>query len=75
MKNSAELSTAKIAGVHTEKIGIVRTELQKLRSSLSEINQMKFGFDNSKLHRGKIFLLQIVLISGTQPKTIYGEKI
>ncbi|TYR33326.1 ABC-F family ATP-binding cassette domain-containing protein [Sphingobacterium phlebotomi] len=52
-KNSAERSTAKIAGVHTEKIGNIKQELQELRSSLSETDQMKFGFDDSKLYRGK----------------------
>ncbi|HLT87045.1 MAG TPA: ABC-F family ATP-binding cassette domain-containing protein [Sphingobacterium sp.] len=52
-KNSAERSTAKISGVHAEKIGNIKQELQGLRSSLSETDQMKFGFDDSKLHRGK----------------------
>lgn len=52
-KNSAERSTAKIAGVHTEKIGNIHQELQDFRSSQSETDQMKFGFDHSKLHKGK----------------------
>jgi len=53
LKSNAELSSSKIAGVHTEKIEVIRTELQKLRSSLLDIDQMKFGFENSKLHKGK----------------------
>lgn len=52
-KNSAERSTAKIAGVHAEKTGNIRQELQNLRSSLSETYQMKLDFDNSKLYKGK----------------------
>lgn len=53
-KNSAERSTAKIAGVHTEKIGGISQDLQELRSSLPDIDKMKFGFDNSALHKGKV---------------------
>lgn len=53
-KNSAERSTAKIVGVHTEKIGGISQDLQELRSSLPDIDKMKFGFDNSALHKGKI---------------------
>jgi ATPase subunit of ABC transporter with duplicated ATPase domains len=53
-KNSAENSTSKLKGVHAEKVGNISQELKELRSSLSEIDKMKFGFDNSKLHKGKI---------------------
>lgn len=53
-KNSAERSTAKIAGVHTEKISDISQDLQELRSSLPDIDKMKFGFDNSALHKGKV---------------------
>lgn len=53
-KNNAERSTAKITGVHTEKIGGISQNLQELRSFLPDIDKMKFGFDNSKLHKGKI---------------------
>lgn len=53
LRNSAEKSTAKLKGVHTEKISDIKQELQELRASVSDIDQMKFGFDNSKLHKGK----------------------
>lgn len=53
LRNSAEKSTAKLKGVHTEKISDIKQELQELRASVSDIDQMKFGFDNSKLHNGK----------------------
>lgn len=52
-KNSAERSTAKIANIHDNKTNNIRQELQDLRSSLSGTEQMKFNFDNSKLHNGK----------------------
>lgn len=52
-KNSAEKSTAKITDVHADKIGNIKQQLQDLRGSLSETDQMKFGFDNAQSHSGK----------------------
>lgn len=54
MRNNAEKSTSKIKTVHAEKIGGLSKELQDLRASLPDIDKMKFGFDNSGLHKGKI---------------------
>lgn len=54
LRNNAENSTSKIKSVHAEKIGSLSKELQELRSSLPDIDKMKFGFDNSALHKGKI---------------------
>lgn len=54
LRNNAENSTAKTKGVHAEKIGGISKELQELRSSVSDIDQMKFGFDKTNLHKGKI---------------------
>jgi ATPase subunit of ABC transporter with duplicated ATPase domains len=54
LRNNAENSTSKMKGVHAEKIGGISQELQELRSALPEIDKMKFGFDNSALHKGKI---------------------
>ncbi|WP_264523158.1 ABC-F family ATP-binding cassette domain-containing protein [Flavobacterium sp. N502536] len=54
LRNNAENSTAKTKGVHAEKIGTIAKDLQKLRSTLPDIDQMKFGFDKTNLHKGKI---------------------
>lgn len=54
LRNNAENSTSKIKSVHAEKIGGISQELQELRSALPDIDKMKFGFDNSALHKGKI---------------------
>lgn len=54
LRNNAENSTAKLKSVHTEKIGNIREELQDLRSSVVSTEQMKFGFNNSSLHKGKV---------------------
>jgi ATPase subunit of ABC transporter with duplicated ATPase domains len=54
LRNNAENSTSKLKSVHAEKIGGLSQDLQELRSSLPDIDKMKFGFDNSALHKGKI---------------------
>ena len=54
LKDKAENSTSKLKSVHSEKIGGISQELQKLRSAIPDIDKMKFGFDNSSLHKGKI---------------------
>lgn len=54
LRNNAENSTSKLKSVHTEKIIGISQDLQELRSSLPDIDKMKFGFDNSALHKGKI---------------------
>ncbi len=75
-KNSAERSTSKIAGVHAEKIGNIEQEIQGLRSSLSVADQMKFGFDHSKLHKGKnLFIAQDINFSYDHEKYLWSENL
>lgn len=59
LRNNAENSTAKTKGVHAEKIGGISKDLQELRSSLPDIDQMKFGFDKTNLHKGKTLFTAI----------------
>ena len=54
LRNNAENSTAKTKEIHTEKIGGIHSELRALRQNVADIDQMKFGFDNTKLHSGKV---------------------
>jgi ATPase subunit of ABC transporter with duplicated ATPase domains len=54
LRNKAENSTSKIKTVHAEKRDGISQELQELRSVLPGIDKMKFGFDHSMLHSGKI---------------------
>ena len=69
LRNSAENSTAKLKSVHAEKIDGIAQELQELRSSLPDIDKMKFGFDDSALHKGKVLFTahHINYSYGTQP--------
>jgi ATPase subunit of ABC transporter with duplicated ATPase domains len=54
LRNKAENSTAKLKSIHSERIGNISQHLQSLRLVLPNIDKMKFGFDNSALHKGKI---------------------
>lgn len=54
LRNKAENSSSKLKSVHVEKVDSISKELRELRSVLPDIDQMKFGFDNSELHKGKI---------------------
>lgn len=54
LRNNAENSTSKLKSVHKEKIDGISQELHELRSTLPEIGKMKFDFDNSALHKGKV---------------------
>lgn len=57
LRNQAENSTSKLKSVHVEKIGGISQDLNSLREALPGIDQMKFGFDNSSLHKGKNLIL------------------
>ena len=54
LRDKAENSTSKMKNVHLEKIGGISQELKELRSTIPDIDKMKFGFDDSSLHKGKI---------------------
>lgn len=69
LRNNAENSTAKTKGVHAEKIGGISKDLQELRSALPDIDQMKFGFDKTNLHKGKI------LFTATEINHSYEEQL
>jgi ATPase subunit of ABC transporter with duplicated ATPase domains len=56
LRNSAEKSTARLKEKHNEKIGTIAKDLNDLRKELPEIDKMKFDFDYSNLHKGKILV-------------------
>ncbi|NGM63488.1 ABC-F family ATP-binding cassette domain-containing protein [Sphingobacterium sp. SGG-5] len=53
LRNKAEGSTSKLKSVHQDKLADIQQGLQNLRSSLPDIDQMRFGFNSSGLHVGK----------------------
>lgn len=56
LRNKAENSTAKLKGVHAGKIEGITDDLRALRACIPDIDKMKFGFDNSALHKNKILI-------------------
>ena len=71
LRNNAENSTSKLKSVHAEKIGGLSQDLQELRSSLPDIDKMKFGFDNSALHKGKILFTATDINFGYENKLLW----
>jgi ATPase subunit of ABC transporter with duplicated ATPase domains len=53
LKNNAEKSTAKIKGIHAEKLDHISTEVTKLRSGMPDADKMKIGFNQAMVHKGK----------------------
>ncbi len=56
LKNNAEKSTAKLKGVHTEKVNDITKDLSQLRNALPDLDKMKMSFDQSPLHKGKVLI-------------------
>jgi ATPase subunit of ABC transporter with duplicated ATPase domains len=56
MRNNAENSTSRLKSVHAEKLGDLSQEISQLRSGLPDVDKMRFGFDNSRLHVGKVLV-------------------
>lgn len=54
LRNKAENSTSKLKGVHADKIDGISEELKVLRLALPDLDKMKFDFENSCLHKGKL---------------------
>jgi ATPase subunit of ABC transporter with duplicated ATPase domains len=55
-KNSAEKSTARMKGVHAEKIGAIAQEVNQLRKELPDADTMQMNLDNALLHRGRVLV-------------------
>ncbi|MEM6799994.1 MAG: ABC-F family ATP-binding cassette domain-containing protein [Bacteroidota bacterium] len=53
LKNDAEHTSSKLKNQHSKKVDSISQELREIRASLPEIDKMKFGFEDSSLHKGK----------------------
>ncbi|MEI6947174.1 ABC-F family ATP-binding cassette domain-containing protein [Paraflavisolibacter sp. H34] len=56
LRNNAEKSTSRLKEAQGEKIRGLAQELADLRKELPDADKMKFGFDDSGLHNGKILV-------------------
>ncbi|MBB6459297.1 ABC-F family ATP-binding cassette domain-containing protein [Flammeovirga kamogawensis] len=73
MKNDAENSSSKLSGVHQDKIGGISKDLHALRSNVSSIDKMKFGFNKSTLHKGKLIFNAININIKYNKKYLWKE--
>ncbi|WP_164108479.1 MULTISPECIES: ATP-binding cassette domain-containing protein [Sphingobacterium] len=53
LKNKAEKSTSKLKAVHQSKISDLTKDLNSLKSTVPDLDKMKFGFKNINMHEGK----------------------
>ncbi len=67
-RNNAEKSAAKLKDIHEQKTRGISSDLQSLRDQLPETDQMRFNFEDTHLHSGKI------LFKGTGLNFSYGER-
>lgn len=64
LRNNAENTSSKLKNVHAEKLNSISIDLNELRSAVTDISKMKFGFDTPTLHKAKVlFSLENVNIS------------
>ena len=68
-RNNAEKSTSRMKDVHAGKVDAISQELSQLRKELPDVDKMKFGFDDSTLHKGKI------LITAENINAGYGQQL
>ncbi|HEX5552183.1 MAG TPA: ABC-F family ATP-binding cassette domain-containing protein [Chitinophagaceae bacterium] len=73
LRNTAERSTARIKSVHTEKIDGISGQLQALRKELPRMAGMKFGFDHSPLHKGKILFAATGINFGYHQQRLWAD--
>lgn len=69
-KNAAEVSTAKLEQVHTEKVSDLAAELQEVAAMAQLQRIMKGYFEQSTLHRGKILAQATDLNYGWSPDSM-----
>jgi len=75
LKNNAEKSTAKLKGVHAEKLDHISSELNQLRSALPDADKMKIVFDQATLHKGKSILEAKALNFAFRDQLLWKEPI
>jgi ATPase subunit of ABC transporter with duplicated ATPase domains len=55
-KSNSENNTARLKSIHSDKVTTLSQELKDLQSQIPDNDKMKFGFDTSSLHKGKILV-------------------
>ncbi|MCB2377195.1 ATP-binding cassette domain-containing protein [Hymenobacter sp. BT635] len=71
LRNNAEKTSSRLKSVHAEKLGGIAQELSDLRQELPDTDKMKFGFDSSGLHTGKILVTATAINYGYGPQPLW----
>lgn len=74
-RNNAEKSTARVRGVHAEKVGSIAEELNQLRKDLPDVDKMRMGFDDSALHQGKVLIKVENVNACFDDRMLWGEEV
>jgi len=75
LRNNAENSTAKLKNAHAEKVDSISQDLQHLRKTMADFDKMKFGLDNSSLHKGKILFTAEQINFSYEGKNLWKENL
>jgi len=75
LRNNAENSTSKLKNTHAEKIDSIAQDLQQLRKTVFNFDQMKFGLDNSNLHKGKVLFTATEINFSYTTKNLWNENL
>ncbi|MBB4803936.1 ATPase subunit of ABC transporter with duplicated ATPase domains [Flavobacterium nitrogenifigens] len=75
LRNNAENSSSKLKDVHAEKISNISGDLRQLRSNLPIIDQIKFGFNNSNFHKGKVLFKATEINFSYENEQIWKENL
>lgn len=73
LKNNAQNSTAKLKEVHADKVENITEGLAELRSRLPAIGEIKFGFQNAAVHRGKQLIIAEEMNFGYNSNYLWEE--
>lgn len=73
LKSKAEVSTAKLKGIHVDKTETIQEELRKLRSSAPPPSTLKTDFNSSSLHKGKILVSAQKINFGYSDEKLWKE--
>ncbi|HAQ64255.1 MAG TPA: ABC transporter ATP-binding protein [Bacteroidales bacterium] len=74
-KNNAEKSTAKIRGIHAGRVDGLTQELITLKKSLPAPDMIKFGFNDSPIHKGKILFSANSINFGYTDHQLWAENL
>lgn len=75
LRNNAENSTSKLKNAHAEKADSISQDLQQLRKTMPDLDKMKFGLDNSNLHKGKILFTAEQINFSYEGKNLWKENL